>query len=237
MAPASTPAARDAVELAVYLELRALWRARPLLYVQQRFGIAPTWQQAEILEAIAPPGAKVSVRSGHGIGKSSSAAWIVSWFLETHDYAKVPCTAPSSHQLRDILWGELSKWRRAADERSAQRGDPPRFWLSTLFKMTTNSLYDPGAKDWGAFARTARKDAPESLQGFHGDHLLFVIDEGSAVPQEVFEAAEGALSGLENRLLMLGNPTRNSGTFHASHHKDPGELHGAALPLAGFPPG
>jgi phage terminase large subunit len=212
----------QAGDLALYLELRTLWRGSPLLYVQQRFGVDPTWQQAEILEAMTPLGAKVTVRSGHGVGKSSSAAWIVSWFLETHDYAKVPCTAPSSHQLRDILWGELSKWRRAADDCSQQRGDPPRFWLSALFKLTTDSLYDLGAKDWGAFARTARKEAPESLQGFHGDHLLFVIDEGSGVPEEVFAAAEGALSGPENRLLMLGNPTRTSGTFHASHHKDRG---------------
>jgi hypothetical protein len=222
MPKAVTPAATEASQLALYLELRALWRASPLLYVQQRFGIEPTWQQAEILEAIKRPGAKVTVRSGHGIGKSSSAAWVLSWFIETHDYARVPCTAPSSHQLRDILWGELSKWRRVADDRSAQRGDPPRFWLSTLFKLTSESLYDPGAKDWGAYARTARKDQPEALQGYHGDHLLYVIDEAPGVPEEIFQAAEGSLSGPENRLLMLGNPTRTSGTFHASHHKDRG---------------
>ena len=74
MPKAVTPAATEASQLALYLELRALWRASPLLYVQQRFGIEPTWQQAEILEAIKRPGAKVTVRSGHGIGKSSSAA-------------------------------------------------------------------------------------------------------------------------------------------------------------------
>src|ERR1051325_10993772 len=105
-----------AAHVPVYLELRELWRDSPLLYVRQRFGIEPTWQQAQILQALTPPGAKVSIRSGHGIGKSSSAAWAIMWFIETHDFAKIPCTAPSSHQLRDILWGELSKWRRKADE-------------------------------------------------------------------------------------------------------------------------
>src|SRR6516162_5566156 len=99
VAPASYRA-----HLPLYLELRDLWRQDPVLYVRQRFDIAPTPQQVQILEAIAPPGAKVSVRSGHGIGKSTAAAWAVFWFLETHDFAKVPCTAPSSHQLRDILW-------------------------------------------------------------------------------------------------------------------------------------
>ena len=203
-----------------YIALRKLWKQSPLVYVRQRFGIEPTWQQALILQALLPVGAKVSVRSGHGIGKSSSAAWAISWFLETHDFAKVPCTAPSSHQLRDILWGELSKWRRKADALSAERGHPSKYWLTRLFKLVSDSLYDPGAKEWGAFARTARKEDPEALQGFHSENLLYVIDEGSGVAEEIYEAAEGALSTSGSRVLMLGNPTRTSGTFYASHHRD-----------------
>src|SRR5262249_42901793 len=155
------------------------------------------------LAAIAPPGAKVTVRSGHGVGKSSCAAWVLSWFLETHDYAKVPCTAPSSSQLRDILWGELGKWRRIADERSLARGDPQRFWLGSPFRLTADALTDPLARDWGAFARTARKEAPESLQGFHGEHLLYIIDEASGVDEAIYEAAEGALSTPGARVLMV----------------------------------
>jgi phage terminase large subunit len=209
--------------LDLYVELRRRWQTNPRLYVQQRFGAEPTMQQAHILDAILPLGAKVSVRSGHGIGKSSTAAWVVSWLLETHDYAKVPCTAPSSHQLRDILWGELSKWRRLADDQSRQRREPPTFWLSNLFRLMTDALIDPSAKEWGAFARTAKKENPEALQGFHAEHLLFVIDEASGVPEEVFEAAEGALSTPGARVLMLGNPTRNAGTFAASHKQSRGD--------------
>jgi hypothetical protein len=209
--------------LPLYLELRSFWKIDPVLYVRQRFGVEPTWQQVQILEAIRPPGAKVSIRSGHGIGKSTSAAWALLWFVETHDFAKVPCTAPSSHQLRDVLWGELSKWRRRADEVSAQRGDPPRFWLSRLFRLLTDSLTDPGAKDWGAFARTAKKENPEALQGFHGEALLYIIDEASGVDETIFEAAEGALSTPGARVLMLGNPTRTTGTFAASHTHNRGD--------------
>ena len=207
----------------LYLALREHWRKDPVLYVQQRMGTQPTLQQVAILEAILPYGAKVSVRSGHGIGKSSCAAWIVSWFLETHDFAKVPCTAPTSRQLRDILWGELSKWRRKADELSQQQRMHPNIWLSNLFRLINDSLIDPSAKEWGAFARTARKETPEALQGFHAEHLLFIIDEASGVPEEVFEAAEGALSSPGARVLMLGNPLRNSGTFAASHKHNRGD--------------
>jgi phage terminase large subunit len=206
-----------------YVELRRLWKRCPMTYVQDRFGVMPTWQQQAILEAILPSGAKVSVRSGHGIGKSSSAAWIISWFLETHDFAKVPCTAPTSRQLRDILWGELSKWRRKADQLSEARQDAACFHLTNLFRLINDSLIDPSAKEWGAFARTAKKETPEALQGFHAEHLLFVIDEASGVPEEVFEAAEGALSSPGARVLLLGNPLRNSGTFAASHKQTRGE--------------
>ena len=209
-------------DLAAYRDLREHWRDSTRLYVRQRFGVEPTPQQVQILEAILAPGAKVSVRSGHNTGKSTSAAWLIYWFLETHDFAKIPCTAPSAHQLGDVLWGELSKWRRYADELSARRGDHPRLWLSRLFKLTTESLYDPGAREWAALARTARPENPDALQGFHAEHLLFVIDEASGVPETIFEVAEGAIAGHHNRLLMLGNPTKTSGTFYQSHHKDRG---------------
>jgi len=206
-----------------YLRLRKRWRVAPVLYVQQRFGVEPTAQQARILEALIPPGAKVSVRSGHGIGKSACAAWVILWHLETHDYAKVPCTAPTAQQLRDILWGELSKWRRHADEQSARRGDHPALYLSQLFHLTQDRLYDLAVPEWAATARTARKESPEALQGFHAEHLLFVIDEASGIDEAIFEAAEGALSTPGARVLMLGNPTRNSGTFAASHKQNRGE--------------
>jgi phage terminase large subunit len=219
----ATAASERVSPLDQYVELRRLWKRCPMTYVQDRFGVTPTWQQQAILEAILPSGAKVSVRSGHGIGKSSSAAWIISWFLETHDFAKVPCTAPTSRQLRDILWGELSKWRRLADELSETRRLAPCFYLTNLFRLINDSLVDPSAKEWGAFARTAKKETPEALQGFHADHLLFVIDEASGVPEEVFEAAEGALSSPGARVLLLGNPLRNSGTFAASHKQSRGD--------------
>ena len=204
-------------EWKAYLELCAAWKTNPILYAKQRFGLILTPQQERIVRALVPEGAKVTVRSGHGIGKSSSAAVSIFWFMETRPYAKVPCTAPTAHQLRDILWAELFRWQRAADEQSLSRGDPERLWLSSLFHLTQDRLYDLSAPEWAAVARTASKENPESLQGFHGDNLLFVIDEAAGIPEPIFETAHGALTNDSARVLMLGNPTRLIGTFAASH--------------------
>lgn len=57
-----------------YQAIREHWRVNPVLYMQQRFGRDPTKQQRQFLEAIAQEGAKVSVRAGHGVGKT--ALWL-----------------------------------------------------------------------------------------------------------------------------------------------------------------
>lgn len=206
--------------LAAYRLLRAHWRHDPVRYARERLGLLPTWQQEAMLRAIAPDGAKVSVRAGHGLGKSSTLAAVIWWFLESRDFAKIPCTGPSSHQLRDVLWSELSKWRRSADTVSQGRGDHPRFWLSKLFESTTERVYDRSAEqEWFAVARTSSKERPEALSGFHGapGSLLFILEEASGVLEATFETAEGALSSQGARVLMVGNPTRGSGSFAASH--------------------
>jgi phage terminase large subunit len=228
-------------DLEAYQHLRGRWRDDPVRYALERLSLQLTWQQRHILEALIPEGAKVTVRSGHGTGKTGVTAVAMLWFLETRDFARVPCTAPASHQLKDILWGELAKWLRKADDLSRRRGDHPRLWLGNLFRLTKDRLYDRGAPDeWFAAARTSGKDRPEALQGFHSSDLtvgddgrvvtervvgtiLLVIEEASGVYEPVFEVAEGALSSAGARVLMTGNPTKNTGTFAASHKQRRGE--------------
>jgi hypothetical protein len=233
--------AQDALD--AYLELRSIWANSPELYARQRLGMKPTWQQRQTFEAIAPEGAKVTIRSGHGTGKTGSMAGIVLWFLETREYPKIPCTAPTSHQLRDVLWAEIAKWIRRANQLSVSRGDPPLLWLGNMFRLTNDRIYDVSASgEWFATARTSSKENPDALQGFHagdieiddsgtgiarqdgGGQILFMVDEASGVHDAVFEAAEGALSSHGARFLMAANPTKSSGYFAASHRQNRGDF-------------
>jgi hypothetical protein len=83
--------------------------------------------------------------------------------------------------------------------------------------VLSDTKLDLGA---GWFALGLSTDRPERFQGFHGENLLLVIDEASGVDERIFEAAEGFLTSEGARVLMIGNPTRSSGQFHAAFTKE-----------------
>lgn len=184
------------------------WRSNPVKFVRDVFGATPEKWQDEALTALERED-RVSIRSGHGTGKSTLMAWAVLWFMSTRIPCKVPVTAPTAHQLFDVLWAELGKWMMKM---------PPQ--LKAQFELKHERLELLGAAQSSfAVARTSRPGQPEALQGFHSQNLMFLIDEASGVDDKVFEVAEGALSTEGAKVLMCANPTRSTGYFYDSHHK------------------
>lgn len=188
------------------------WRAEgPALFAQEALGASPEEWQWEASRKLARE-RRLSVRSGHGVGKSAFMAWTILWFLSCFFPAKVPATAPTGHQLSDILWAELSKWHRVLRERMPDLGNEFE-WTAEKFYLKSHP------QESFAVARTSRPENPEALQGFHSVNILFLIDEASGVAEEVFIVAEGALSSEGAFVVMAGNPTRTQGYFYDSHHK------------------
>jgi phage terminase large subunit len=188
------------------------WRqGGPAMFAQEVLGANPTDQQWELSRAIVDK-RRVTIRSGHGTGKSASLCWSILWFMSCYYPCKIPCTAPTAHQLSDVLFAELSKWL------SAMKNNAPA--LAVEFEFTSGKLYlKSNPLESFAVARTARPEQPEALQGFHSDNILFIIDEASGVSEKVFQVAEGALSGAGAYVIMCANPTREDGYFYDSHHK------------------
>lgn len=189
----------------------ARWRlGGPALFAQEALGANPTSQQWEASKSIVEK-RRVSIRSGHGTGKSAFMAWCVLWFAQCYFPCKIPCTAPTSHQLNDVLWAEIAKWHRVYSE---------RLLLGAAFALSSERYYmiDRPNESF-AVARTSRPEKPEALQGFHSENILFLIDEASGVPEPVFRVAEGALSTKGAFVVMAANPTREDGYFYDSHHK------------------
>lgn len=209
------------------VEIYTRFRKDPLYFIEKMWGLYPqekgqefikgkhiTWQQVKIIKSVQSSlqGGKrrISVASGHGIGKTACLSWLIIWYLFTSKNAQIPCTAPTSEQMHDVLWKELSLWLKRLPKE-----------IEELFDWTTGYLRVKEAPTtWFARAKTARKEAPEALAGVHGDYVMFVIDEASGVPEEIFNTAEGALTGENVIVLMISNPTRLNGYFYDSHHKD-----------------
>ena len=184
------------------------WRKNPALFVTQALRVRPEPWQAKALKA-AVTHDRLAVRSGHGVGKSAWLSWLILWWLLTRFPARVAATAPTAHQLSDVLWGEIAKWHRRLPER-----------LRAELDLKSNRVeLAAAANESFAAARTARRDQPEAFQGFHCEHMLFIADEASGIDNAIFEVGAGAMSTAGAKTVLAGNPTRNSGYFFDAFHK------------------
>lgn len=185
------------------------YRSNPVLFVQEVLNVEPDEWQADMMMAVASGHRRISIRSGHGVGKSTGASWLMLWFLLTRYPVKVVVTAPTSSQLFDALFAEVKRWVNELPHS-----------MQKLLNVKSDKI-ELVAAPAEAFisARTSRAETPEALQGIHSDHVLLVADEASGVPEAVFEAAAGSMSGEHACTLLLGNPTRSSGFFFDTHNR------------------
>jgi phage terminase large subunit len=192
-----------------YLELVRRYRPNAPLFVREVLGVDPDPWQVEFLEAISRGERKISVRSGHGVGKSTVASWAMIWYMLTRGPAKIVVTAPTSSQLYDALFAELKRWVK----------ELPNAWGDRLEVKTDRIEMRAAPQESFISARTSRAEQPEALQGVHSDHVMLVADEASGIPESVFEAAAGSMSGHNAVTILLGNPTKSSGFFFDTHNR------------------
>ena len=190
-------------------EFTAAYYDDPVRFVREMLGADPFPYQEEFLRALAAGERKMSVKSGHGTGKSTTASWAMLWFLLLRYPVKVVVTAPTSSQLFDAMFAELKRWIN----------ELPRELQELLNVKSDRVELVRAPAEAFISCRTARAETPEALAGVHSDNVLLVIDESSGVPEQVFEAAAGSMSGHNATTLMLSNPTRSSGTFFESHNR------------------
>jgi len=185
------------------------WRGSCLQFVKECIKVTPTEQQIELLVSVTK-NKRITIRSGHGTGKSSAVSWVILWFMVTRPFAKVVCTAPTNRQLHDVLVTEISKWLRqsiVADEfvirkDAIQHRDATKEWWIRFISPSVKATKDEQA---------------ETLAGLHADHLLIVADESSGIPDPTFIPLEGTMTQPDNKVILIGNMTKNSGYFYDTH--------------------
>ena len=175
---------------------RVQFQKRPFLFARDVLGSKWWSMQTEIANCLVQ-NRRVAVKSANGVGKTYLAADLTLWFLHSFPGSIVLTTAPTSRQVRGLLWEEIG--RRIRKSKIALPGS------LTLMKYEV-------APGWFAMGLTA--DSPDSFQGFHAKDLLIVMDEASGIRDDIWDAAEGVAVGTNNRILAIGNPLRASGRFY-----------------------
>jgi hypothetical protein len=80
--------------------------------------------------------------------------------------------------------------------------------------MTTTARRS-AKESWRVLAQSCREENSETFAGQHAadSTSFYVFDEASAIPDKIFEVAEGGLTDGEPMIFLFGNPNRNTGKF------------------------
>lgn len=145
-----------------------------------------------------------AVSSGHGVGKSTLQAWLVCWIMSTRPYCRGTVTANTATQLDTKTWAAIQTWAK-------------RCLTAEWFEINTQRMYAKGHReDWFCAPQSCKEENSEAFAGQHaaGSTSFYIIDEGSAVPDKIYEVAEGGLTDGEPMIFVFGNCTRSQGMFH-----------------------
>jgi hypothetical protein len=150
---------------------------------------------------------QMAVSSGHGIGKSAMAAWLVLWIMSTRPHSKGVVTANTGEQLASKTWAGVSAWHAKSIT---------KHWFDVTtgkgaMRMTNKQYPDT----WRVDAQTSREENSESFAGLHAASSTpwYLFDEASAIPKKIWEVSEGGKTDGEPMHFAFGNPTRNTGAF------------------------
>ena len=146
-----------------------------------------------------------AISAGHSIGKSAEIAWITDWLMSTRPHCRGTVTANTNEQLEKKTWAAIREW--TARCRTAH-------W----FEINSQIMYRKGHRPtWFCSPQSCAEENSEAFAGQHarGSTSFYLFDEASAIPDKIYEVAEGGLTD-EPIIMLVGNATRNTGAFHGA---------------------
>jgi hypothetical protein len=145
------------------------------------------------------------ISSGHGPGKTVLTAWICHWIMSTRRNCRGTVTANTNDQLERKTWAAVREWYQ---------------WLITKhwFEINAKAMFRKGEARsiWNVAPQSCAEENSEAFAGQHAKDStsFYIFDEASAVPNKIWQVAEGGLASGEPMIFAFGNPTRNTGEFH-----------------------
>jgi hypothetical protein len=180
----------------------AKYRDKPVEFGEDILGHRYTDDVKRVMESVRDNTVTIA-RSANGVGKTHCAAALASWFWKVWWDSQVYITAaPPLDNLKRLLWGELLNivklkpqlWEHDKVRDLEISRSPKSFIAGVPIPMTGTSA-----------------ERVSKFSGKHAPRMLFILDEGDAVPDEVYTGIEGCMSGGMVRMLILFNPKSKRG--------------------------
>jgi len=142
-------------------------------------------------------------RSANAVGKTHGAARVAIWFYKCFPDSQVyTSAAPPESNLRHLLWGEIGRM----PIKKPELFETDRILSLHISRSSNSFLTGVTIPSSGTPEQREAK-----FSGKHAPHLLFIVDEGDAVPEEVYKGIESCMSGGHARLLIMFNPRWKAG--------------------------
>lgn len=174
----------------------------PFLTIEQQAGLKSVFENR-----------KTAIKSAHSVGKTFLAALAVLCFILKYKQCKIPTTAPTARQVRDVLWAEINSLYNRANENLKQYKDfnhlggvmNQREYRIDADRFATGIAVEPGKESVSAV----------TFQGYHKGRVLVVLDEAIGVHPAIWEAIDGIASSEHAHILAIANPQTTNSRFHS----------------------
>ena len=145
-------------------------------------------------------------QSGNGTGKSFIESRIAMWFYDCRFEPQVYCTAaPPLSNLENILWAEIADTCSAYpavidgnEKKSLKITRSPKEFIKGVTVPTQGT----------------EKEKEARFGGKHSPSMLWLVDEGDAIPDACFNGIETCVSGGFGRMLITFNPRQRLGKVY-----------------------
>lgn len=185
-------------------KVRKIWQREPLVF-KDAFWPDVTFypQQKDIIHSVRD-NFETFIVAGNQLGKDFVAGFICLWGFIVHDFSRVVTTSVAERHL-NVLWDEIKMYIRTSKyPLIEENGGPLRVNQFSIRKVIGSPV---GVEKSYLIGQVAR--AGEKMAGHHADWNLFVSDEASGCPNDIYEQAQGWMK----KSLIFGNPWQCNNFF------------------------
>ncbi|MFC1862911.1 hypothetical protein ACFL1Z_03040 [Thermodesulfobacteriota bacterium] len=142
-------------------------------------------------------------KSANATGKTHGAARVGVWWYKCFPDSQIYTgAAPPESNLKKLLWGEIGTVTEQNPDLFKSDG------IKSLHIERSAQSFLTGVTIPSSGTEQQRE---AKFSGKHAPHILFIFDEGDAIPDEVYRGAESCMSGGHARMLIMFNPRHESG--------------------------